>query len=166
MPNGKVDAYPSNETWKSDYNFLIEDNGVESGIDYHTLTWQIPAIDLDILRAPKNNVITGVRFRVQKGRLLFEIRTTPYNHQTGKLLRELNGEKTTWRCNNNPEKTKINIGQADVPTRATRKSERDRRTNRFIEFTPTSIYKDAAQSTGKRALKNMHLIYKNRTKYI
>lgn len=39
-------------TWKSDYNFLVDDSGVTSGRDYHTLTHENRAIDLDIIRAP------------------------------------------------------------------------------------------------------------------
>lgn len=63
--HGRIKITQSNEnTWQSDYNFLIEDSGVENGKDYHTLTYKDRIIELDIIRAPKDEVVTGARFRV------------------------------------------------------------------------------------------------------
>lgn len=62
------------EIWIGDYNFVKEDSGVKEGVDYHELTWKNHAIDLDTLRAPKDEVVTGARFRVVDDRLRFEIR--------------------------------------------------------------------------------------------
>lgn len=44
----------SENTWESDYNFLIEDSGVQNGRDYHTLTYEDRKLDLDTIRAPKD----------------------------------------------------------------------------------------------------------------
>lgn len=41
-------------TWISDYNFLIEDTGVENGKEYHTLTYKDRIIELDTIRAPRD----------------------------------------------------------------------------------------------------------------
>lgn len=63
------------QTWESDYNFVKEDTGVQEGVDYHELTWKDRAIEIDTIRAPKNEVVTGARFRMTTdNRLRFEIR--------------------------------------------------------------------------------------------
>lgn len=135
------------DAWKSDYNFVIRDTGVEEGRDYHKLTWRDRAIDLDTIRAPKNEVVTGARFRVVDKRLRFEIRTTEFNYETGYLMK--GKSKSHWRANNNHNKEPIPINEADVPTLSPHKSKRHRDENKYVEFTPTDIYKDMAQSTGK-----------------
>lgn len=76
---GKIESNNSSETtWLSDYNFVIEDSGVEDGKDYHRLTWNVRDIDLDTIRAPKDEVVTGARFRVVNHHLRFEIREYKY----------------------------------------------------------------------------------------
>lgn len=71
---GKIEVTNSNDTYISDYNFVIEDSGVEEGKDYHKLTWHHRIIELDTIIAPPNEVVTGARFRVVNNRLRFEIR--------------------------------------------------------------------------------------------
>lgn len=71
----KIEVNDSNDTtWISDYNFVIEDSGVEEGKDFHRLTWNNRIIELDTIRAPKDEVVTGARFRAVNNRLRFEIR--------------------------------------------------------------------------------------------
>lgn len=73
--NGKIEVTNTNDTtWISDYNFVIEDSGVEEGIDFHRLTWNNRILELDTIRAPKDEVVTGARFRTVNNRLRFEIR--------------------------------------------------------------------------------------------
>lgn len=63
------------ELWLSDYKFVKEDSGVKEGVDYHELTWKNHAIEIDTIRAPKDEVVTGARFRLtSEHRLRFEIR--------------------------------------------------------------------------------------------
>lgn len=143
---GKISVLPSEEPWQGDYNFVIEDSGVEAGRDYHKLTWIDRAIELDTIQAPKGEVVTGARFRVVNNRIRFEIRTTPFNYETGFLSRER--IKSVWRGNNDHSKEQIHIDGADVPTRSPEKSKRHKEINKFIEFTPSDVYKDIAQSTG------------------
>lgn len=80
LPHGKVDetSYLNDTTWVSDYNFVIEDSGVENEIDYHTLTWTDRSIELDTIRGPKDELVTGARFRVINSRLRFQIRKNPF----------------------------------------------------------------------------------------
>lgn len=146
QPGGRVDEN-AESVWKSDHQFWIEDTGVEN--DYFTLTYEHRAIELDIIRLPDGEVVTGVRFRVVNNRLRFEIRSTPYNYETGYLSQDISVSR--WNANNDHHKPQIYIENADVPTRSGRKSVRDRRSGVFIEFTPTGIYMDAAQTTGTKS---------------
>lgn len=78
-PNGQISADGANDDpddgWLSDYRFVKEDSGVKEGVDYHELTWKNRIIEIDTIRAPKDEVVTGVRFRVVGDhRLRFEIR--------------------------------------------------------------------------------------------
>lgn len=60
--------------------------------------------------------------------------------------------KTVWRANNNHDKEKIPNEDLDVPIRSPEKSKRYRIPNRYIEFNPTGVQQDIAQTTG-----NSHL---------
>lgn len=75
-PSGQIEMSKINdEPWLSDYKFLKEDSGVKEGVDFHELTWKNRIIEIDTIRAPKDEVVTGVRFRVVGDRRLrFEIR--------------------------------------------------------------------------------------------
>ncbi|XP_031621010.1 uncharacterized protein LOC116339329 [Contarinia nasturtii] len=143
--NGKIDESSSSDDadYLGDYNFVIGEG--QPDIDYHRLTWNSRGIELDTIRAQKDEVVTGVRFRIQNNRIRFEIRTTPYNRENGLLSRE--SKRTVWRGNNYHDKEKIPNDDLDVPTRSPKKSKRDRSQNKYIEFTPTDIYKDIAQTT-------------------
>lgn len=74
--NGRIEIDDlKNDLWLSDHRFVKEDSGVKEGVDYHELTWKNRVIEIDTIRAPKNEVVTGVRFRVVGDRRLrFEIR--------------------------------------------------------------------------------------------
>lgn len=73
--------------------------------------------------------------------------TTPFDRATGFLSRDY--VKSVWRANNYHDKEKLPIEEADVPIRSPVPSKRVRTTNKYIEFTPTDIYKDIAQTTGE-----------------
>lgn len=77
----------------------------------------------------------------------FNLGTTPFNPETGYLIRD--NSRTAWHGNNYHNKEEIPIVEADVPTRSPEKSKRHRTINKYIEFTPTDIYKDIAQTTGQ-----------------
>lgn len=60
--------------------------------------------------------------------------------------------KTAWRGNNFHDKEKIPNENLDVPTRSSEKSKRVRSPNKYIEFTPTGVMQDIAQTTGNSNL--------------
>lgn len=47
--------------WLPVQKFDPSDVGVIDGVDYHTLTYERRAIDLDNLESPSGHVLTGVR---------------------------------------------------------------------------------------------------------
>lgn len=73
--------------------------------------------------------------------------TTPFDRETGYLDRDQ--IKSVWRANNYHDKEMLPIEEADVPTLSPMQSKRVRTMNKYIEFTPTDIYKDIAQTTGE-----------------
>ncbi|ERL85944.1 hypothetical protein D910_03359, partial [Dendroctonus ponderosae] len=79
----------SSVAWKPVEDYKITDRKIFNGQDYHTLTWEKRRIDLDDLEADDGNVLTGVRFKEIGSHLNFEIYTTRFNFETGKLTPEL-----------------------------------------------------------------------------
>lgn len=138
----------SSTTWKSNFNFGVNDGDIIEGVDYHTITAQNSAIDLDVLYVPLGYVLTGVRFRIVNDHIRFEIRATAFNFETGIL--EKAKLKSVWIGNNERGKKRLFEPRADLPTRAPNTSMRDRTTNAYIEFGFTDIEKDMAQTTSKR----------------
>ncbi|KAH0567430.1 uncharacterized protein LOC123258726 isoform X2 [Cotesia glomerata] len=141
-------------SWKPVDNYTIRDRGVNNGEDYHTLSWEKRAIDLDDLTAPDEHILTGVRFRMVGSHLNFEVRITPFNYSSGLLIRPF--EKSQWTGNFNTEVSNGNseqkrrelvISNPDVPIRIRQPSSPDSLSNQFLNFGPTDLDKDAAQST-------------------
>lgn len=75
-PFGKIEKNDdSNDTtWVGDFSYVKQDTNVAEGYDYHNLTWSSRGIDLDIIRAPQGEVVTGVRFRLVNNRIQLQIR--------------------------------------------------------------------------------------------
>ncbi|XP_030758643.1 uncharacterized protein LOC115884266 [Sitophilus oryzae] len=146
LPGLNVNA--SSVTWKPVEDYKITDRKVFNGQDFHTLTWEKRALDLDDLEADDGYVMTGVRFKEIGTHLNFEIYTTKFDFDTGKLK----PEHSTWKDNPNTEisrknpRTKVSLTQPDIPTKTTASSVPTSKTNQFIEFTHSDIEKDAAQT--------------------
>lgn len=68
-------------------DFKIDDRNIQNGVDYHKLTWEKRALNLDTVIAPINKVVTGVRFQLMADQhLTLEIRATDFNYETGMLF--------------------------------------------------------------------------------
>lgn len=147
MPNAEVESLPRRKDyWKGEtFEFLNTSNN-QQGVDYHTLTWEQRAINLDTIKLPENKVVTGVRFRVHNGKLILEVRATEFNYNSGRLE---NLRDSEWVSNLSEEykKTKLVIQEPDAPTRTTSIQERVDSENKFVEFEPSDIRKDLAQVT-------------------
>lgn len=148
MPRGMINETSLN--WKPISDYKLLDRGIRNGQDYHTLSWDKRAIDLDDLIAPASHVVTGVRFRVIGTHLNFEIRVTELDFATGKLI---DPETTSiWMSNDNTDssadrRTPVKLNTPDVPILSPSKSVQDSKTNQYVEFTHSDIGRDVGQTT-------------------
>ncbi|XP_055846636.1 uncharacterized protein LOC129912439 isoform X2 [Episyrphus balteatus] len=149
LPRGNVNQ--STLSWKPVEDYQIFDRGVSNGYDYHTLGWDKRAIDLDDIEGDDvSHVVTGIRFRVVGAHLNLEARLSEYNFENGKLV----NPKTSsfWKSNDNTDvsgerREQISLKDPDVPTRTLVQSLPTSRHNQYVEFTHTSMDRDAAQTT-------------------
>lgn len=148
LPRGQINA--SSVEWRPISDYKLLDRGIRNGQDYHTLSWDKRAIDLDDLIAPASHVVTGVRFRTVGTHLNFEIRVTELNFASGKLI---DPETTSiWMSNDNTDssvdrRTPVKLIKPDVPTLSISPSAQDSKTNQYIEFTHSDIERDVGQTT-------------------
>lgn len=114
------------------------------GVDYHTLTYKHRSINLDSVVAPPDTLVTGVRFNVIDGVLNIEIRATKFEFSTGRLFND-----HTWISNEKADvhRTPINLKNLDIPPRATDFSVQNVEVDKFVEFQPSGIKQDVAQTT-------------------
>lgn len=145
LPELEVDAVRYGpKAWKiSNFDYLNAAESHES-VDYHTLTWDNRSINLDTLTLPTNQLLTGVRFILNKGRLALQIRGTDVDYDTGKLI---NLEKSVWINNGDEERTKITIEGGDVPSRSPNLATPIDSIGKYVEFQPSNIDKDIGQVT-------------------
>lgn len=149
LPRGLVNSTTLH--WREASPFKLLDRGIKNTVDYHTMSWDKRAIDLDDLMAPQSHIVTGVRFRIVGTHLNLEIRVTEMNFEKGKLM---DPESTSiWVSNDNTDsspnkRTPVQLTKPDVPTSPTfGKSVIDSSTNQYIEFTHTDLDRDASQTT-------------------
>ncbi|XP_014289814.1 uncharacterized protein orion isoform X1 [Halyomorpha halys] len=143
-----------NETtiqWKPVEDYNIDDKGVTVGVDYHMLTWEGRAIDLDDIKVPQDCVVTGVKLRRVGGHLNLEVEGAQFNFTTGKLIQS--GEKSFWSSNDKTDvsavnpRTQLKLKKPDIPTRTVGASHIDSKSEQFVEFGPTDLDLDAGQTT-------------------
>jgi len=130
--------------------FSYKNHSLINGVDYHTLTYTARALDTDNVNGPLNTVITGLKFRMVGSHLNIEARVTPFDFLTGKLIDPIS--KSYWIGNDNTElsstqRTEIDLGNSDLPTKSAIASEPDMSSNKFVKFTHSSIERDVAQTT-------------------
>ncbi len=128
-------------------DFKRNDFGIFEGVDYFTLSWQNRSINLDTITAPPGSVVTGIRFTVVNEHLNFEIRSTQFNFNTGRLY-----GRSEWISNKNMKRSVLLLDRPE-PSRplnhfeSKRRSIPDNTPNKFIKFRPTDPEKDAGQTT-------------------
>lgn len=132
------------QRWRTSKEFSIDDFDIEEGVDFHTISLFNRSIDLDTV-VDADRIVTGIRFRVVNSHLRLEVRVTNFDYQTGKLI---DIQRSEWIYNNNSmEKKQLELQHPDRSTRSKEKSIPIRGKNHYINFQPTDIYKDVAQST-------------------
>lgn len=144
LPNALLDA--TDKKIISNDNFTLTDAKVTSGIDYFTMTYDNRTLNLDtIVAMARDQVVTGIRFRVHSGSVHLEVRFTYFDEDTGKLDLTTVSE---WKSNTAKQRTPISVEHADIPTRSTEQSIAmgDDDTN-SVMFVPSSWVLDMAQTT-------------------
>lgn len=129
----------------SNYNFTVNDPGVRDHFDYFTMTYDNRTINLDTIVAARDQLVTGVRFRVHSGAVHLEARFTYFDEATGKLDLSTASE---WKMNSNFKRTTISAEHTDIPTKLqtqTRALGTD--DSNSVRFVPTSWVRDMAQTT-------------------
>ncbi|XP_029052070.1 uncharacterized protein LOC114880335 isoform X2 [Osmia bicornis bicornis] len=143
MPLGGINK--TSVQWKPIDIFSILDSNVKKDIDYHTISWEKRGLDLDDLEAGDYYLLTGVKFRTLGSRLNLEIRLTPFNFTTGKLIDPLG--RSFWITNDVTEREELKLVKPDIPTRQALLAMPDSKTDQYVNFAPSDRASDAAQNT-------------------
>ncbi|KOC63814.1 hypothetical protein WH47_01144 [Habropoda laboriosa] len=143
MSRGNINE--STIEWKPVDAFNILDSNVTNSVDYHTLSWEKRGLDLDDYVLDGKFLLTGVKFRTLGSRLNLEVRMTPFNFTTGKLLEPT--EKSFWISHDKTDRYELAFPNADIPTRSPLLTLPDSKEDNYINFTPSSRKADAAQNT-------------------
>jgi hypothetical protein len=128
LPEGLVND--TDKSWISAPNDLrIGQAGDQE--DVFEMSYENRALDIDILEAPQNHVITGLRFRRLGGHINLEARITPIDFQTGTL----DSQTSTWighdktQVDEEDRRTRVSIITPDIPTRFLGRNSIDSRNN-------------------------------------
>lgn len=85
----------ANNRYVSHPEWTIDSAGIKNGIDYHTLSFDNRAINLDTVLAPAGKLVTGVRFHVLDDKTLtLQIRVTDFDYEQGRHNQTMNTEHT------------------------------------------------------------------------
>lgn len=148
LPFGQAEVtppYPFTETWKTADNIYNGGRTADDSVDHYTLTYANRSINLDIVTAPKDHLVTGVRFRIVDGRITLDIRATEFDFCTGRLK---NQENSMWVSNPNCGKVNIEVAKRNNPMSSGGELSAVNETpNAFIEFGPTDYWSDISQLT-------------------
>lgn len=144
LPQAHLDENEKN--FISNYNFTLTDPTIKSGSDYFTMTYENRTINLDtIVATSRDQVVTGIRFRVQSGSVRLEVRFTYFDEATGKLDLTAASE---WKSNTENHRTSISAEHSDIPTRSSEQSiAMGSDDSDSIKFVPTGWVRDMAQTT-------------------
>lgn len=144
LPKAVLDD--SNRNVISNDNFTLTDPTVVSGSDYFTMTYENRTLNLDtVVATSRDQVVTGIRFRVQSGSVHLEVRFTYFDEATGKLDLTAPCE---WKSNVQNQRTSISAEHSDIPTRSSDQSiAMGGYDSDSIKFVPTSWVRDMAQTT-------------------
>uniref|UniRef100_A0A182KDM9 Secreted protein n=1 Tax=Anopheles christyi TaxID=43041 RepID=A0A182KDM9_9DIPT len=143
LPGGEI----ANDTleWVVPQPFRHTDKGMRDGTDYHTLSYDRRAIDLDDVTVPDGFVVTGVQLRMVGTHLNLVVRMTEMNFTSGQLIDLQN--TTIWGGNIQDDRKEMLLKYMDVPTLAPSKSTPDSLPSQYLRFGPSGGRADAAQTT-------------------
>ncbi|XP_037716793.1 uncharacterized protein LOC119551500 [Drosophila subpulchrella] len=148
LPRGAINN--SSLEWLPVEDYNVSDVDIRDGYDYHTLSMDSRALDLDEISVNSSDqVVTGVRFRIFKKHLNLEVRFSYFNFSTGLLIEPLT--KSYWLGNENShlegQRKKLILKESDLSTASELPSLPLSKDNQYMEFGSSSQLKDAAQNT-------------------
>ncbi|XP_017079429.1 uncharacterized protein LOC108113372 [Drosophila eugracilis] len=148
LPRGTINT--SSIEWMPVENYNVSEVDIRDGYDYHTLSMDSRALDLDEISANSTDqVVTGARFRIFKKHLNLEVRFSFFNFSNGRLIEPRT--KSYWMRNDNShldgQRKKLILKESDLPTASDLPSQPMSRNNQYMEFYSSSQVKDAAQNT-------------------
>ncbi|KAH8312100.1 hypothetical protein KR044_009410 [Drosophila immigrans] len=152
LPRGAINE--STLEWVPIDDYKIGDFNVTEGVDYHSMSYETRRINLDeiIYKYGRILIVTGVRFKLWKGRLGLEVSfsiyhfeegtISGYNVEEGRLPSTIHSE---W--NSGIDSKQLKIDNLDLPIRSTKRSQPLSKNEQYLEFVNTGMEKDAAQTT-------------------
>lgn len=142
LPYASLDK--RDDGWLSAPPFVVTDLNVTKDVDFYELSYDKRSINLDEVKLPNGQLLTGIRFCVKNGRLTIEVRGTAFDYVTGTLKHQ---EESVWISNakgfneismDRNKSTKIDtyftLEASDV-------------TDAFVMFGPTGFSQDVGQTT-------------------
>lgn len=151
LPKGVVDTESDplyadpRPHWKTAELFHIDGQDVYVDDDYSVISWANRSVRLSsAIIDDDKRVLTGVRFRKFRNHIGLEIRATHFDFESGHLI---NIGKSEWIGGFRGQMTEQKIDRPDVPTNTVEKSIPFPDNNKFINFQPSDVEKDAAQTT-------------------
>lgn len=134
------------ESWAlANDNFTVDDVGVKEGVDFYTLTYENRTLNLDEIAAARDQLVTGVRFRVINGRLQLQARFTYFDDSLGKLDIVSGSD---WLGNSNTDRELLQSDHSYVPTKSPAQTlPLSSKNGNYVEFGPTGWVHDMAQNT-------------------
>lgn len=140
----KRDEVLTFDGWVSAAPFSVTDLNVTKDVDLYELSYDKRSINLDVVKLPGNQVLTGVRFCVKNSRLTIEVRGTHFDYLTGKL----NPQDDSMWFSNAKGYNEISIDNLGPPEKSSVfKDEIVKIPNAYIKFGPTAYVRDIAQTT-------------------
>lgn len=150
LPGGFINQ--SSLAWIPLDSYNVTHVDIRNGFDYHELTYDSRAMDLDEISTSNDSlVVTGARFRVKEKHINLEVRFSAFNISTGRLIHPnvnsfwLSNDETTGNEDN--PRQKLMLYDPQVSTKTALNSRPLSTNNQYMEFTSSSVDKDAAQNT-------------------
>ena len=101
QPRAQINA--STVSWTPVVNYTLLQKGIRQGKDYFTMVYENRTLNLDDLFVESDQVVTGVRFHLVGSHINFEIRSTEFDFETGKLIEPI--KLSNWISNYNTAKS-------------------------------------------------------------
>eukprot|EP00096_Caligus_rogercresseyi_P004378 TRINITY_DN1860_c0_g1_i1.p1 TRINITY_DN1860_c0_g1~~TRINITY_DN1860_c0_g1_i1.p1 ORF type:complete len:587 (-),score=112.25 TRINITY_DN1860_c0_g1_i1:142-1902(-) len=146
LPEAFIDG--QTKEWVESKDAIDVNNSELKNVDFMEMSYEQRAMDLDVIDAPEGHVVTGARFRNIGGHLNLEMKVTPIDYSTGKLI----VEASSWIGNDitpatSPAREFMDIPYPDVPTNYNGTSLLIAERDQYIMFDTTSGDKDVMQTT-------------------